>query len=268
MLNRSVAKRCVMAGLLVIPGALFAKHGTSIGLTLTSEILGCAVMVIASLPLALLTSSSIFTEMISWEKRMPTWQRLAFPVAFTGSGIVLGIVHGFSLVPASFAPLSVLIPLAALAIVLTREATKAPLPVEMLIGIDTIAMPSGLLYGAIAGAATFPTMLVAGACSIACLLIARGMVVRLENHVEKSERCKIVWYVVLSASVVLMLVASLVAPATVPMVYPALASCGFAGSAIILSSIKGLGTRSQAIKRMLVSFALFCAVLAIFAGIV
>ncbi len=266
MLNRSVIKRCVMAGVLVVPGAFFANRGTSIGLAFSSAIFGCVVMVIASLPLVLLTSSASYTKMISREEKAPIWQYPAIPAVISATGVAIGIVHGTILAPPSFVHLAVLVPLAAIAIWLTMEATKAPLPAAKLICIDAITMPSGLLYGAIAGATGFPVMLVAGGCAIACLLIARGMIVRLENPVGKPGRSRITWYVVLSASVVLMLVALLVVPATVPMVYPALASCGFAGSTMILASKRKLDTGSRAMGRRLISIALFCAVLAIFAG--
>jgi hypothetical protein len=266
MLNRAVIQRCVIAGVLTLPGAIFDKHETSNAMTLSSAIIGCVVMLLASLPLVLLTSNVKFVKTVLRPMQIPIWTRLLIPATLSGSAVMIGVIHGFMLAPASFFHLVMLIPLIAFTIIISCQAMEAPLPVTMLIGIDTIAMSSGLLYGAITGSTPFPAMLVAGAGAVACLFMARGMIARLEHSVITSERNRPAWIAALILSNVLMLVASSFAPAIVPMIYPALASCGFASTALVLSMNQGKDTRSRALVKRLISFALFCAVLAVLAG--
>nr|MDO8087375.1 hypothetical protein [Candidatus Sigynarchaeum springense] len=270
VLTHSVAKRCLIASLLAIPGLLHAKHATSIDMVLSSAVAGCVVMVLVSIPLAYLASGSDLAVLSSRLGKSRRNAILAFPFIFSGTGIAIAVYHGLFISPVNLAGLTLLILMTTYSIKLTSRATMAPVIASDLIAIDVIMITGGLFYGTIAGTIVgvtgFPSLLVIGTGAIACLVIARGMVVRLHHENALFQGHGIAWLVLISASISLMLVALLVVLEPLPMIYPALASAGCSGGALLVFARKMKGPVSQRMIRKLISSALICSVISVLIG--
>ncbi len=269
-LTRDVAKRCLVASVLAIPGLLNAKRGTSIDMVLSSAVVGCVVMVLVSIPLAILASGADLARISPRLGTPRMYAVLAIPIVFSGAGFALAVYHGLLLSPVNLAGMIMVTILAIYSFKLTYKAMAAQLEAPWLICADAILVTGGLFYGTFAGmnvgVTGFPSLLVAGICAVACLVFARGRIVRFPYTDGPFDRHGIEWFVVMAASIALMLVASLVASNLVPMAYPALATIICSAGAMVVHAGKARWPGSRLACKWLISAALVCAAIAILVG--
>ncbi|MBN2150854.1 MAG: hypothetical protein JW839_05400 [Candidatus Lokiarchaeota archaeon] len=265
--NRPVAKRCIISGLFVIPGTFLRKGALSVDVAFTSIILGGMAVVATILPLVLLVSSPPFARaLVARGSTGDRPLRLA-GISISGSGLVAGLVHGCLLAPVSLYHVTVLVLLFFLTVEMLGRAQNAPLSFMESTMIDSIVIVAGLVYGAIAGASSYPAMLLSGACVVACLVSARTFISR-SGTADGLARG---WHHVVVAVEVatsLNVLSILVAPVLVPMIYLALGSIGFSTLVVVYrmhARRRGIGP-STVVMRRLASGALACFVLALYAG--
>ncbi|MEX2684550.1 MAG: hypothetical protein Q6373_023470 [Candidatus Sigynarchaeota archaeon] len=264
MWTRSVVKRCLVAGVLVIPGLLAGTRGTtSIDSALSSAVVGCVVMAVASYPLALLASGFNVAGLASRLGQSRRYAILAVPLVFSGTGFVLAVYHGLLLSPVNLRGLMLVIIMATCSITFTSKAIAAPLTASWSNTIDDIIIIGGHGYGILFSDVQHLWMLIMGALAATCLVHARGTVARV-HHDDVPFQCHgIAWPVLMAISISLMLVTSMVAPELVPMIYPALASIVCTGGAMIVFVGKGIRPVSQRTIRRLISSALVCLLLSL-----
>lgn len=260
--NRAVVQRCVIAAVLAIPGMIYAKDASSVSQVLASVVIGCMAMVVVAMPLAFLAASTRFGELCSRKSKARFHPALMAVITMSSAGVALGVLHGMALALPGFAHLLLAIGIWLIVAWLVKRRVSSTVPPATRSSIDAFALASGVLYGAIAGATSVPFPIIAGAIAIGSSMLARGSLAN--GLIDKPGRDESRGSTLLVISACAALVSLMMAPAVVPMVYPAIASAGCSLIATAFWKRLHQGDQVRAFVRYLVTISVFFEAAALF----